>query len=280
MVKRKDKKKQSSKEHTDPYDAWLGFSKDISDRFNDITMEGANEYKDLYNIWGEYAQKMTEQMANFSSEDGVAFEDMQRMWTDYSGKIGESFVHILGKDDGPYNELYQTWTEYSGKMSEYLSELMSENIKSQKDLYELWMDAFGMKDKGHDESVSGTFEGMGQFWMEMWEKSNPMFPPILEGDVDLNSRYRELNELWTKNYSKMVMNILRSPAFSKMDGNILDSNLEMTRMNNQFMNQYLSAIGLPTKENLNDIYQKLHDMDRKLSEISRTINSKKTTRKR
>lgn len=280
MAKRKNKKKQSSYEQKDPYEAWLDFSKDISDRINDITMEGANEYKDLYILWSEYAQKMTEQMTNFSSEDSVAFEDIQRMWTDYSGKIGERFVHILDENDGPYNELYQTWTEYSKQMSEYLSELMTENIKNQKELYEIWMDAFGMKDIGHDESAIGNLEEIVQFWMKMWEKSRPMFLPISEGNMDINARYSELNEFWTKNYSKMIMNILRSPAFSKMDGNILDSNLEMTRINNELINQYLSAMGVPTRENLNDIYKKLHDMDRKISEIYRAVDSKKTTRKK
>lgn len=278
MAKRKGKKSKSSKGHTDIYDMWLDFSREISDRIKELTKEGANEYKDLYKMWGEYAQKMAEHMARFSPEDKITFEEMEKVWTDYSGKIGERFVDILGKENGPYEELYQIWTEYSGKMSEHLSELMSENIKNQKDLYELWMDAFGMKDKSFDQGA-GVFDGMGQFWLEMWERSKDMYPTTPESDIDFNAKYKELSELYAKNYSKMVMNIMRSPAFAEMNGRILDSNLDIIRLNDQFMNQYLSSMGLPTKENLDDIRHKLHDIDRKLSEISRTLNSKTTGKK-
>ena len=72
----------------------------------------------------------------------------------------------------------------------------------------------------------------------------------------------------------MVTNFIKSPEFAKMDGNILSSNLDMIKANDKLMNQSLNAMGLPTKENLNDIYLKLHDMDRKISEIAKAVNSK------
>jgi hypothetical protein len=142
------------------------------------------------------------------------------------------------------------------------------------------MDAFGVKDKSLDQDVSTAYKTMNQFWLDMWEKSKDAFPSTAKGDIDFDAKVKELNEFWTKNYSKMVMDIMRSPAFAKMDGNILDSNLDLKRLNDQFMNQYLSGIGLPTKENIDDIYQKLHEIDRKISDISRVINSKKTKGKK
>ena len=145
------------------------------------------------------------------------------------------------------------------------------------DLYEIWMDAFGMKDNSQEERLSGVYKGVNQFWLEMWEKSKDMVPSRPTGDMDLNANFKELNDVFTKNYSKMIMNLVRSPDFAKMDGNILNGNLDIKRINDQFMGQYLSAMGMPTKENLNDIYLKLHDIDKKISEISRVINSKNTT---
>ncbi len=280
MTKRKNKKTGSFSEPIDVYDTWHDFSKEISERIKDITREGAGEYKDLYKIWTEYAQKMTEQMGKFTPEDSVVFEGMQRMWSDYSGRIGDRFGDIISKDNGPYKELYQIWTEHSERMGESLSELMSENIKGQRDLYELWMDSFGMKDVGHDESASRFFQDMGRFWMDMWEKSGAMFPMIPDTHTGFDSKYRELNDLWTKNYSKMVMNFIRSPAFAEMNGNILNGNLEAIRANQEFTNQYLSTIGLPTKENIDGVYLKLHDLDRKISEISRALKSQKTRGKK
>jgi gas vesicle protein len=277
MAKRKNKKAGSFSEPMDIYDAWHDFSKEISERIKDMTKEGADEYKDLYEIWTEYAQKMTEQMGKFTPEDGLTLKSMQKMWSDYSNRIGDGFGDIISKDNGPYRELYQIWTEYSGRMSESLSELMSENIKSQRDLYELWMDAFGMKDVGQDERF---FRDMSSFWMDMWGKSNYLFPAIPDTNYGFDTKYKELNDLWTKNYSKMVMNFIRSQTFAEMNGNILDSNLEAIRANQEFINQYLSTIGMPTKENIDEIYSKLHDLDKKVSEISRAVKSQKTRRKK
>lgn len=280
MTKGKNKKKKSSKKHPDVYDSWVDFSKEINDRINDITKERARESEELCKIWSDYARKMTEHMANFSPEEGIGFDDVQNMWTDFSDKMGERFLDVLKNENGPFKELNQLWTEYSERMGEHLSELWSERIKEQRDLYELWMDAFGVKDKSLDQDVSTAYNNMNQFWLDMWEKSKDAFPSTAKGDMDFNTKINELNEFWTKNYSNFIMNVMRSPAFAKMDGNILDSNLEIKRLNDQFMNQYLSGLGLPTKENVDDIYQKLHEIDRKISEISRVVNSKKTRGKK
>lgn len=280
MVKGKGKKKKNAEEHVDVHDVWVDFSKEIGGRIEDIMKEGASEYKELYKIWGEYAQKMTKQMGKSDPEDRLAFEDIQKMWTEYSSKIGQRFIDILKKENGPLMDLYQFWTEYSGKMSENFSELMGDSIKEQEDLYGRWMDSFSVKERNLDNDVLAAFKNMNQFWQVMLEQSQGMLSPNFGGNIDFNANYKEQNEFWTKKYSEMVMNMMRSSAFAKMNGNVLDGNLEIKRFNDQLISQYMSGMGLPTRENLNDIYQKLTDLDRKISEISRAINSKKGTKKR
>jgi hypothetical protein len=275
MAKKKGKKPHRYGEHHDIYENWVDFSKDISDRINYLTHESTSEYNELYKIWSEYVQEMTEHMANYSPEDTDAFEEMQRIWTHYSGKIGEKFVDALSSDNGSFKELYQMWTEYSGKMSQNLSELLSENIKSQKELYELWMDSFGIKDKSYNPHPHDVYEDMGQFWMKMWEHSWDMHPSAHTRNTDFNATYKELSDFWAKNYSKWVANFMRSPEFAKMNGEILDSNLETIRANQEYWTQYFSTMGIPTKENIDEIYQKLTDLDRKISEVNRSLKSKK-----
>lgn len=273
MTKGKAKKGvQTSKEYEKFYESWLEFSKNINERLMKLTKEGTKEYEEMHKIWSEYVQKMTEKLANLSPEDKKAFKEMESLWTDYSSQIGERFLDLLSKKDGPYQELYQLYLDYSEKMGKLLLRLMSERVKEQNDLYELWMDSFGMKGKG-------DVEGINQLWMEMWSKSREILSPKDE-EADYAVKCRELYDLWTKEYSKIIMNIMRSPAFAEMNGTILDKSLEMRRLNEQFMNQYLSAMGLPTKEGMNDIFRKLHELDRKVSEISRTIKSSKGPIKR
>jgi hypothetical protein len=257
-------------------DSWGEFSQEMNERINVMAKNTGKDLEDHYKMWREYSQKMTDMMAKFTPEDEKALGDIQNLWMEYSEKIGTKFVDVMERETGPSKELYKMWTDYSTKMGDQISELMSESIKEQKDLYELWMDSFGIKDNGHENNIPDFFKEMSQFWQNMWMKSKDMPLPISPGDMKLNADYKELSEFWTNAYSKMVKNMINSPDFAKMDGNILEANLEAIKIKDELANKYLSAMGLPTKDNLDDIYQKLHDMDRKISEISRAINSKKT----
>ena len=278
MPRNKKKKKQSSSEPADIFNAWLDFSKDINDRIQDITMESANEYEELCKMWSEYARKMTDTMAKLTPEDTMAFEDIQKIWTTYSGRMGEQFMNMADKDDGPYQELYELWSEYSNTMGERLSELVSENLKSQKELYELWMDAFGIKDNGQMVSGTGPFSGIGRVWQDIWEKSTAMFANQPKTGNDFSSWNEKWQEIWLDAYSKWALNAIRSPHFAKMDGQTLNTNLEMKKYSDQFVNNYLSAMGIPNKENMDEIYLKLYDLDRKISKIARSVKSKSRTR--
>jgi hypothetical protein len=290
MTKRRTRKTQSAKRRPKDskvdvkiqekmHDDWLDFSNNINERLMKLTKEGSKEYEQLYNLWSEYAQKMSQKLANFSPDDKKAFSEMQDMWTDYSDKIGGRFADILKKEDGPFRELYQLWSDYSGKMGVYLSELMSSSFKEQKELYELWMDAFGIKDKEGLENMPKALEGMNAFWQNLWQQSEDVLSSK-EGKVDYAEKYKELNELWTKSYSKMMTDILRSQAFAELNSMMMDRNLEFRQLNEKAMNQYLSSMGLPTREGLDDIYKKLHELDRKISDISRKLRTDGSPKKK
>jgi hypothetical protein len=277
MVKRESDKKKESDGHEHVYNAWLEFSKDVGDRMKNITQEGAREYQDMQRTWTEFAQKMTEQMASFSPDDEESYEDMQKMWTQYSGKLGEMFIEAMNGDNGPYSDLHKVWKEYSESMSEHLLTLMNENLRNQHDLYELWMDTFGIKDKVTGNDLSGVYDNMGHMWHEMWKQSSELWTFPQEGSPDWNQKYKDLNDMWIKNYSKMVMDMIRSPNFARMDGEILDGNLELKKFNDKLVDQYREIMGLPTKENMDDIYYKLHELDRKLSSITRVLENQTTS---
>jgi hypothetical protein len=273
------KSQKNSKEYNELYNAWVEYSREISERIKDVTEERAREYEDLYNIWNEYAQKMTKEVSRNSPKDKRSLNEVQKAWTNYSDEFGERFVDVMGKGNGPYKDLYKIWTEYSQKMGSHLSELMNESIKEHQDLYEIWMDTFGMKEKEQKSTYHGDYMDIAQFWMGMLKEPQNTFSMSNTSGWDYQKQFKDFNELWTDAYSKMMKNVLRSSEFAQMNGNILDANLELKRQNNEMVNRYLEAMGMPTKENLDDIHYKLHELDRKISEISRTVKSQRSKRK-
>jgi hypothetical protein len=273
-------KKKQQKKSDDSYDAWVEFSKKMGDRINELAKDQVSEYKELYKLWSEYAQKMTEHMSAFSPDDSKAFEGMQQIWAQYSGKLGEMLMDSSGKDNGPYKELYDLWDQYSNSMSEHASELMKENLKNQQELYELWMDAFGIKDEGQKEHDNGPYNAINSFFKRMWEHSVSSIQPTASPDENFRKLSEEWQDLWMKAYSKSVMDIVRSPAFADFNGHTLDTNLEMKQTSDRFANWYLSTMGVPTQQNVDEIHQKLHDLDRKMSDITRILNELSSTIKK
>ena len=252
----------------------------MTDRIKDLTKERAREYEELYNMWSQYAQEMTEQVSRYTPKDGTSYKDMQKFLKEYSDEIGDRFVDILGKDNGPYKDLYRLWTEHSQKMGAQFSELMNESIKEQKDLYEIWMDTFGIKDKHQNATMSMNLGDISQFWLDMWDKSQNMYPPTLDNQKDITQHLKDLNELWTSAYNKMVMEFVKSSTFAQLNGNILDTNMNLKQQNNELVNKYLETMGFPTKENINEIYLKLHEMDRKLAKISREVKTRQSSKRK
>ena len=102
----------------------------------------------------------------------------------------------------------------------------------------------------------------------------------MDDKMDFGKQYKEFFDLWSNAYSKTMMDTIRSPEFAETNGNILNSNLDMIHARDQLSKQYLSAMGLPTKENLDDIYNKLHELDKKISDIHRILSSQKTAKKK
>jgi hypothetical protein len=277
---RRSKDKENKVDYNELHNAWTGYSKKITDKINTISKERAEEYESLYNLWNEYSQKMTERVSEYSPKDNKFLSEMQKVWSDYSEKIGERFVDIMEKENGPYKELYETWNEYNQKVGPHIKGLVTESIKEQGELYEIWMDAFGMKDQYQMQGIPENIRDMGDFWRSIMEKSMTMSPPIMDDKMDFGKQYKELFDIWSNAYSKTMRDTLRSSEFAETNGNILNSNLDMIRARDQLSKQYLSAMGLPTKENLDDIYKKLHELDKKVSDIHRILRSQKTAKKK
>lgn len=280
MTKRKRKDKTTKEEYSQLYDAWMDYSREMTDRIKELTKERAKEYEELYNMWNQYAKEMTEQVSGYTPKKGTSYKEMQRFFKEYSDDMGERFVEILGKENGPYTDLYKLWAEYSQKMGAQFSELLNESIKEQKDLYEIWMDTFGIKEKQKKSAFPADFGDISQFWLDMWDKSQNMYMPTGDSQKDVTQHLRDLNELWTRAYNKMVMEFIKSSSFAQLNGDILDTNLNLKQQNDEIVNRYLEAMGFPTKENINEIYLKLHEVDRKLAKISREMKNGRSLKRK
>ena len=281
MAKRNRKNNSKEEEYTKLLDAWMDYSEEITERIKNVTQEKTREYEDLYNIWTEYVQDMTKQVSGGSPKDSTSFKEMQKLWTNNFQEMGERFQDLFKGNEGPYTDLYEVWTQYSQKMGTQITDLLGDSMKDQKDVYEIWMDTFGIKDNFRNSGFSMDSSDINRFWMNMWEKSQNMYSPLkMNNHSDVSQHLKDLHDLWMGTYNNMVMDFVKSPQFAQMNGNILDTNLDIKSQNQEIVNQYLESMGFPTKENIDEIYLKLHDMDRKLSKISRDVKTRRSSNRK
>jgi hypothetical protein len=267
----KDKSQEVSRESKDAFNAWQDYSRMVGERIESMMRDGTKRYESLYELWSDYSKKMAEQMANLSPDDDMDFGKMGETWTDYSSKIGDMFAELMGNEPGQYKDLYAVWNDYSDTMGERLSDMMNGQFKEQRELYDIWMDTFSMKDQGSHGMPADVMTATKAYWEEFMSNL-PSMSATMGNMSDPQGAYKELSKNWMSNYTKYMVNLMATKGVASMDGDLLGKNLESMQKGQEFLKDYFNIMGIPTKDNMDEIYQRLYKIDRKMREMSRAIN--------
>lgn len=126
-----------------------------------------------------------------------------------------------------------------------LSQMLQQSVEAQRKLYEAWLEATSQALKKSLEAVAPA------------EESSPL--PY------------EIYDLWVNTYAKMFTEAMNTPLFAATVGQYLDSVLELKKGLDHATGKTMKALGLPTRSDLDEIYQRLVSLERKLHELAKQI---------
>ena len=88
----------------------------------------------------------------------------------------------------------------------------------------------------------------------------------LELDEVFN-RMQEMQDEWSRQYSSVLKDFVKTPAFASWAGNMVNLTMDRKEQLNTMTTEYLRFLGFPTQSDLDGIRLKLHEMDKKLTEL-------------
>ena len=87
-----------------------------------------------------------------------------------------------------------------------------------------------------------------------------------KSDVDPRKR---AYQVWVEELERRFEILLRDEEFTSRLGGFVSSYVQLKRRSDAIMESYCSMLNLPTKSEINGMYKKLHDLEKKVDRLSR-----------
>jgi Poly(R)-hydroxyalkanoic acid synthase subunit (PHA_synth_III_E) len=198
------------------------------------------------------------------------FESLYRSWFDLTKAV---FPFLSLPKDFPAEGQTQDWQSEFEKMSKSILELPPSSLvemgvgpsaeaykdhldlmKSQIELYrrsaDIWTKFSGVWAEGTQAAVS-------RMASEKAEKS----------DVDPGKR---AYNAWVEELEKRFDILIRDEEFSTKLGSFVSSYLEVKRRSDGILERYCSRMNIPTRSEIDGMYKKMHDLEKKVDRLSRS----------
>ena len=186
--------------------------------------------------------------------ENKSFESLYRSWFDLS-KIVLSFLSppkvfppesqsqdwqselLMQTSVGPFIEAYKDYLD-----------LMSSQFELYRHSADLWMKFSGVWVEGNQAAMSRIAS------------------ETAKSDVDPVKR---AYHVWVEELEKRFDILLRDEEFTTKLGSFVSSYLAVKRRSDGILERHYSRMNIPTKSEVNGIYKKLHDLEKKVDKLSR-----------
>lgn len=264
---------------------WSDFSEQMEEKLRDLFESSASEYRDIYKNWSDISENMSKQLVDFTTNNEGFYSNIYKSWKEYSDRLNSDLGKVPKAEDKSYTEFLDFWSNYSETFNEKLSDLMRDGLKEQYELYEIWMDTFAKS--ASEGSKTGDIPSIvNKYWLDTFNRFNDFFSSQgakskldkLEPGELIYKQYEEVYNYWLETSTKMLDEVLRSPGYGNALAQSINSSMDYRKSFENMMIQNLKAMGIPTKNELDEIRYELKNVSEQLDEINK--NMKNITKKK
>jgi len=196
------------------------------------------------------------------------FENLYRSWFDLTKAV---FPFLSPPKGFPAESQPEGWQSEFEKMSKSIlglppSSLMELGVGPSVEAYRDYLDLVSSQIELYRRSTDiwSKFSGV---WAEGTQAAvSRMASEKAKSDVDLgNGAYN----VWVEELERRFDILLRDEEFTTKLGSFVSSYLEVKRRSDGILERYCSRMNIPTKSEINGIYKKLHDLEKKVDKLSR-----------
>ena len=196
-------------------------------------------FEDLYRSWFDLSKAV---FPFLSPPEGFPADGQLRGWQSEFEKISKNILglppsSLMELSVGPSVEAYKDYLE-----------LISSQIELYRHSADIWMKFSGVWAEGTQAAVSR------------------MASEEAKSDVDPSKR---AYNAWVEELERRFTILLKDEEFTTKLGSFVSSYLEVKRRSDGILERYSSRMNIPTKSEINGIYKKLHDLEKKVDKLSR-----------
>jgi hypothetical protein len=200
------------------------------------------------------------------------FESLYRSWFDLSKTV---FPFLSPPKGFPAESQLQDWQSEFEKMSKNIlglppSSLMEIGVGPSVEAYKDYLDLMNSQIElaRHSADIWMKFSGV---WAEGTQAAvGRMASETAKSEVDPGKR---AYNAWVEELEKRFDILLRDEEFTTKLGSFVSSYLEVKRKSDSILERYCSKMNIPTKSEINGVYKKLHDLEKKVDKLSRSAKS-------
>jgi hypothetical protein len=197
-----------------------------------------------------------------------SFESLYRSWFDLSKTI---FPFLSPPKGFPAESQHQGWQTEFEKISKNIlglppSSLMEIGFGPSAEAYKDYLDLMSSQIElyRHSADIWMKFSGV---WAEGTQAAvSRMTSEATKSDVAPGKR---AYNAWVKELERRFDILLRDEEFITTLASFVSSYLEVKRRSDGILERYHSQMNIPTKSEINVIYKKLHDLEKKVDKLSR-----------
>lgn len=107
---------------------------------------------------------------------------------------------------------------------------------------------------------------------EMFRKIGEALPQTLTSE-ELFQKSKEIYLICAQSYSDMFREAMTTPSILKQNARAVDAFLDWKIETDKIHQEALSSLGIPTKNDVDDIAERLYHLDKKMDRISKELSS-------
>jgi len=201
-----------------------------------------------------------------------SFESLYRSWFNLSKTL---FPFLSPPKGFPAESQLLDWQSEFEKISKNIlglppSSLMEIGVVPSVEAYKDYLDLMSSQVELYRHSAD-IWTKFSTVWAEGTQAAvSRVASETAKSDVDPGKR---AYNAWVEELERRFDILLRDEEFTTKLGSFVSSYLEVKRRSDGIMERNCSRMNIPTKSEINGMYKKLHDLEKKVDKLSRTGKS-------
>ncbi|HLD36053.1 MAG TPA: poly(R)-hydroxyalkanoic acid synthase subunit PhaE [Planctomycetota bacterium] len=218
---------------------------------------------------GDFSESIKKSLENFSQFYDQNYKPFVENWSKLSSQMGDA---LKGKQDpAKYKELYNSLMQgYEAAFGKFLKMPMVGPSRQVLEKIHTSIDSF-MKYCGATVEFSMLLYSPSKTTIEeLTQKAQT----ILKGEAT-QEKYKQFYELLVKTFEDRFYQLFKTPAFAESLKTTLDSYLDFRNNHFAVVEEMLKSTPIITRTEINDVYQELYNLKKRIKELEKLLNAKK-----